>query len=372
MSAALYLGLMSGTSMDGVDAALCEFDQGRLRRIVATHSKPYAAPLRSHLLQLQRTPSAGITLHDYAILDRQVAETFADAACELLDQHGVSCSSVSALGSHGQTVFHDPVGARSSLQLGDPNIIAVQTGITTIADFRRRDIALGGQGAPLVPAFHHACFADAHEARCVINIGGIANVTILPDNTPQHVTGFDTGPGNGLMDEWAALRLGQAYDAQGAWAQSGQINAELLDALLADDYFQQAPPKSTGRDKFNLDWARSRFPQLDTLVASDVQRTFCTLTAMTIAASLRTHAVGTRRVLLCGGGVHNQFLVSLLHSELHPAAVELTDQYGLNAQWVEAAAFAWLAMRTLSKLPGNLPAVTGASSEAILGGIYPA
>lgn len=371
MAEELYLGLMSGTSMDGVDAVLCTFNGNQLGQIIATHGKSYPASLRTRLLQLQRTPS-GIALHDYAALDRQVAEIFAATACELLEQHGIPRDNVLALGSHGQTVFHDPVDARSSLQLGDPNLIAAQTGITTVADFRRRDIASGGQGAPLVPAFHHACFADAHEARCVINIGGIANVTILPDDNPQHVTGFDTGPGNGLMDEWATLRLGQAYDAQGAWAQSGQVHADLLRTLLADEYFLQPPPKSTGRDKFNLDWARARFPQLDTLEAPDVQRTFCALTVASIASALRGHANGTHRVLLCGGGVHNRLLLSLLHSDLHPATVELTDQHGLNAQWVEAAAFAWLAMRTLSKLPGNLPAVTGARQPTILGGIYQA
>jgi anhydro-N-acetylmuramic acid kinase len=369
MATALYLGLMSGTSMDGVDAALCAFNGSRLDRIVATHGTSYPASLRARLLQLQRDPT-GVALHDYASLDHQVAEIFAATASELLEQHDIARGDVLALGSHGQTIFHDPAGARSSLQLGDPNLIAARTGITTVADFRRRDIASGGQGAPLVPAFHHACFADAHEARCVINIGGIANITVLPDDNPQHVTGFDTGPGNGLMDEWAMHRLGRAYDAQGAWAQSGRVHDDLLQALLADEYFTRPPPKSTGRDKFNLDWAHARFPQLDTLDAADVQSTFCTLTAASITSALRTHANGTRRVLFCGGGVHNQLLLSLLRAGLRPAMVELTDQHGLNAQWVEAAAFAWLAMRTLAGLPGNLPAVTGAAQAAILGGIY--
>lgn len=364
---ALYIGLMSGTSMDGVDAALCEFEGAIFKRVNATHSLEYPPALRQQLLKLQRAETS-IALSEFAELDELTADVFAQVTNDLLIQTGLVPAQITALGSHGQTVFHDPLHARSSLQLGDPNRIAVRTGISTVADFRRKDIALGGHGAPLVPAFHQAMFGAAHESRCVLNLGGIANITLLPKDK-QTVRGFDTGPGNGLMDEWAQLHLNRAFDADGAFAAQGQLHDELLAALLADTYFQQAPPKSTGRDQFHLEWVRRCYPTLGALPPADVQRTLTELTARSVADAIKAHAPATQRLLVCGGGARNGCLMQRLR-ELTGLSVELTDAYGLPTQWVEAAAFAWLAMRRVNGLSGNLPAVTGASKETVLGGLF--
>jgi anhydro-N-acetylmuramic acid kinase len=268
-------------------------------------------------------------------------------------------------------VFHDTSAQPwATQQLGDPSRIAARSGIATVADFRRKDVALGGQGAPLVPAFHHALFASADEARCALNIGGIANVTLLPDADAARVRGFDTGPGNGLMDEWSERHLGRAYDADGAFAASGRCNGPLLQALLADPYFNRPPPKSTGRGYFQLAWVERRFPALASLAPADVQATLAELTTRSIAADILAHQPDTRRVLVCGGGGRNGYLMQSLRAALPACTVQPSDDYGLDAGWVEAAAFAWLAMRTLEGLPGNLPGVTGASRPAVLGGIF--
>lgn len=367
----LYLGLMSGTSMDGVDAAVLQFRGTRFRRIVSAHNTAYPAALRSRLLRLAGGTEQ-ITLREYCALDQAVAQSFAAAALGALKKKRIAPARIAAIGSHGQTVFHAPEGAvRGSLQLGDPNLIAALTGTTTVADFRRKDLALGGQGAPLVPAFHHAVFASAREPRCVINIGGIANITVLPPGAEaDRVFGFDTGPGNGLMDEWISARRSRPYDAGGRWAASGDVERRLLHTLLAEPWFRRRPPKSTGRDRFNLGWARSRYPALDRLPAESVQRTFAELTARSISDAILKHAPGTRRALVCGGGVRNRLLMKRLYELLAPCTVEPTSGYGLDPRWVEAAAFAWLAMRTLNGLPGNVPTVTGAKRAAVLGGIY--
>jgi anhydro-N-acetylmuramic acid kinase len=365
----LYLGLMSGTSMDGVDAVLGEFDDGRFVRVVATRARRYPAALRAALLKLQREKPA-LTLDSLARLDNGVARTFAAAAAALLRHSGHAAADVRALGSHGQTVFHDPRGAHATVQLGNPALIATATGITTVADFRRADVALGGQGAPLAPAFHHALFADAGEPRCVVNIGGIANVTVLPDADAARVRGFDTGPGNGLLDEWTLAKRKQPFDRRGAWAATGTVDPQLLRALLAEPWLRRRPPKSTGRDQFNLAWAQRRFRTLAWLPPADVQRTFAELTACSIADAIARHAPGTRRVLVCGGGVRNAVLMQRLGQRLAPAAVESTAARGLEPQHVEGAAWAWLALRTVNGLPGSLPAVTGAKRAAVLGGIY--
>lgn len=365
----LYLGLMSGTSMDGVDSALCELRNRRFLRVVGSQSQSYPTALREELLNLQRTQPA-ITLETFARLDHAVAETFAEAATTLLREVGLTAKEVRAVGSHGQTVFHDPTGVRSSIQLGDPSLIASLTGITTVADFRRADIARGGQGAPLVPAFHHSVFASDWEARAVVNIGGIANLTALPGADARSVRGFDTGPGNGLMDEWVQGQQRQPMDREGRWAASGTLHDGLLQALLADPYFSQQPPKSTGRERFNLEWVRSRYPQLGELSAADVQRTLCELTAATIATAVQKHAGSTGSLYVCGGGAANTFLMRRLKDLLPKVSVSDTGKLGLAANLVEPAAFAWLAMRTLQESPGNLPAVTGASRDAVLGGIY--
>jgi anhydro-N-acetylmuramic acid kinase len=367
----LYLGLMSGTSMDGVDTALCELRNRRFLRVVGSQSQSYPAALRDELLKLQREQPA-ITLATFARLDHTVARVFADATLGLLREVGLTAAEVRGLGSHGQTVYHDPTHVRSSLQLGDPSLIAALTGITTVADFRRADIARGGQGAPLVPAFHHSVFASDWEARAVVNIGGIANLTALPGADARSVRGFDTGPGNGLMDEWIQGHQHQPLDREGRWAAGGHLHEPLLRALLADPYFAKAPPKSTGRDYFNLDWLRARWPKVDDLSAADVQRTLCELTAVTIANAVQTHAATTGSLYVCGGGAQNTFLMKRLKELLPKVGVSDTGRLGLAPGLVEPAAFAWLAMRTLQEQPGNLPAVTGASGDAVLGGIYKA
>lgn len=358
---------MSGTSMNGIDAVAVEIADGEFKRVHSHVTRAYPLELRDALMRLA-LESPAITLAQLADLDAAVADCFAQATHQLLNAAELKAEDIRALGSHGQTVFHRPNGhASSSLQLGDPNRIAAGTGITTVADFRRRDLAEGGQGAPLAPAFHHALFADATEARCVVNIGGIANVTLLPDCSREHVLGYDTGPGNGLMDEWSQQHLHKTYDAAGHWAESGHIHTDLYQALYADTYFSAATPKSSGRDYFNLNWAQTRFPALPQLEPADVQRTFCELTAATVATAAQ--AGRSRRLLVCGGGSENDFLMQRLRA-CFGGRVEPTDAHGLDAMHVEAAAFAWLAMRTLSGLSGNLPSVTGARREAVLGGVY--
>lgn len=366
---ALFIGLMSGTSMDGVDAALCRFDNQRFTGITARHTAAYPADLRTRLLRLQREAPA-LSLREYCELDNAVARVFANTTLGLLGNAKTAPANISAVGSHGQTVFHDPVDVASSIQLGNPSLIAASTGITVVADFRRADVAHGGQGAPLVPAFHHALFADRHEARCILNLGGIANITILPNGDAQQVRGLDTGPGNGLMDEWVERHLHLPFDRHGAWARSGTLHADLLEALMKDDYFQRQPPKSTGRSDFNLAWVARRYPGLWELPPADVQRSFCELTAVSVAHAIQRWAPAAHRLLLCGGGARNEFLCERLKQLLPGMRLDQTDQHGLGAADVESAAFAWLAMRTINGLPGNLPAATGASRPAILGGIY--
>lgn len=364
MATALYLGLMSGTSMDGVDAALCEFVDGRFSSVIDTRKAHYPDGVRKQLLRLQ-SGAGGLSLREFASLDQSVASVFAEAAQPLCGGQRVS-----AIGSHGQTVFHDGGGIRNSIQIGNPSLISAKTGVPVIADFRRADMALGGQGAPLVPAFHLAAFGEPGEARCVVNIGGIANITLLPEGDHEPVLGWDTGPGNGLMDEWMELRQGRSYDADGAWAATGTVNEDMLYLLQGDAYFKKTPPKSTGRDYFNLAWMRSRFTLSDQIAAADVQRTLGELTARTISEAIVQNAPATQRVLVCGGGTRNRPLMASLSEQLPGMAVVKTDDHGLPAEWVEAAAFAWLAMRRHAYLPGNLPAVTGASRPAVLGAIY--
>ena len=366
----LAIGLMSGTSMDAIDAALCRFVDGRWHSLLATHTHPYPDELRARLLRIQADPEAPLSLHGWVALDEAVARCFADAALGLLRRSAVDAEQVRVVGAHGQTVFHDPRGIGSSLQIGSPARIAVRTQIATVADFRRVDIALGGEGAPLVPAFHHALLARADEVRAVLNLGGIANLTTLPGLDVSTVSGFDTGPANALMDEWHALHRQQAYDNEGAWAGTGSVHADLLHALILDPYFDAAPPKSTGRDRFNLRWARQRYPALDALPAADVQRTFCELTALTIGSALRRHAPQTQRLLVCGGGIHNATLMEALAAAISPVSVDSTDAHGIDARWMEAAAFAWLAVQRLLERPGNLPSVTGAQRAAVLGALY--
>jgi anhydro-N-acetylmuramic acid kinase len=366
----LALGLMSGTSMNGIDAVLAEFQDGRFAALRGTHTLEYPAALRARLLQVARSDAA-LSLRELATLDVQVAEHFAAAAQGLLAAARVGPEQVAAIGSHGQTVFHDTSALPwATQQLGDPSLIAARCGITTVADFRRKDVALGGQGAPLVPAFHHALFASDSEPRCALNLGGIGNLTLLPDADPAKVRGFDTGPANGLLDEWSERHLGRSHDEGGAWAAGGRGDETLLAALLADPYFALPAPKSTGRGYFHLAWVEQRYPAVNRLAPADVQATLAELTVRSIAADLQRYAPGTRRMLVCGGGARNAYLMRRLGEQLPDCAVQPSDAYGLAAGWIEATAFAWLALRTLAGQPGNLPGVTGASRLAVLGGIY--
>jgi anhydro-N-acetylmuramic acid kinase len=362
------IGLISGTSQDGIDAVLAEFEHGSWRRILATHSGAYPPAIRSRLLGLgyEHTP---VTLAEYAELDRAVADAFADSALALLKTAGVDAASVRALGSHGQTVFHD-AALGNSLQIGDPSRIAARTGIVTVADFRRADVALGGHGAPLLPVFHHALFADDERPRAVLNLGGIANLTLLPSAEAAAVRGFDCGPASCLMDEWAEAHLGTRYDADGAFAASGKVQVPLLNALLADPYFAQPAPKSTGRGYFRLGWVQARWPTLDQLPAADVQRTLCELTARSVLEALHAAMPDVRELLVCGGGVRNGFLMQRLRALAPQLQIESTEARGLHPDWVEASAFAWLALQRLDGCAGNLPGVTGASRAAVLGGVF--
>ncbi|MGB0221594.1 anhydro-N-acetylmuramic acid kinase [Sinimarinibacterium flocculans] len=362
----LCIGLMSGTSMDGVDAVLCEVDTTRTQVRLSARST-YASDLRSRLLALQTAPDQPVSLRELAALDRAVAEAFAAAAGDLMRSAGDLAREVRVIGAHGQTVFHDPLGARNSLQLGDPAMIAVRCGVPVAADFRRADMALGGQGAPLVPAFHRARFGA--EAPCaILNLGGIANLTLIAGD--GHTHGFDTGPGNGLMDAWIERHLGQPFDRDGAWARTGHVNEALLQACLTDPYLAAPPPKSTGRDYFGLPWLMARHPRVDELEPADVQRTLCELTVLSVASSLQRQAPQTERLFACGGGRHNRLLMECLQQVLPSVQVDTTDALGLDGDLVEAAAFAWLGWRRIEALPGNLPAVTGATRETVLGGLY--
>jgi len=363
----LFLGLISGTSMDGVDAALVRRRRGTVE-LVAANTTRYPPDLARTLV----TASSGRgSCEELGALDVALGDCFAAAANALLAGAGVAADAVTAVGSHGQTLYHAPDAAYPfSLQIGDPNIIAARTGITTVADFRRRDLALGGQGAPLVPAFHHALFYSDSENRCVVNIGGIANITLLAKDGTR-VTGFDTGPGNALLDQWAAAHLGKPFDEEGRWARTGHVLEMLLQQLANDPFFRRPPPKSTGREYFSPGWLRRQLEALTTPPSpADVQRTLCELTAQTIASAIDRFGPGDERVLLCGGGARNPVLAEAIAQALAPRPVTRTDDYGLQADWVEGCAFAWLAMRTINGQPGNLPAVTGAREAAVLGGVY--
>lgn len=362
-----YIGLMSGTSADGVDAVVAVFENGRYSGLQGAFHLDYPPALRDSLIALGRAANATLSLREYARLDVAVGEVFAEAALGVLRSAGLAAADIVAIGSHGQTVFHDPRGAHSSLQIGDPNRIAARTGCLVVADFRRADIALGGEGAPLVPAFHHAVFA-ASEPRTVVNVGGIANVTWLPGTDSSAVRGFDCGPGNGLMDEWILRVQGRPYDEDGRLAASGCVNDKLLQAWLSDAYFDAPPPKSTGRAQFNLDWARRLSGDaLERLSAADVQASLCELTARSIVDAL---APGSRRALVCGGGARNLYLMDRLQTLAPTVRFESTAAHGLPPEWVEAAAFAWLARRRLNNEAGNLPAVTGAQCATPLGAVF--
>ncbi len=365
--ASVFIGLMSGTSADAVDAVLARFDPRPT--IIAQHELALPDRLRQRVLALARQDAA-VALRELGELDGLLADTFAMACKHLLAAAGVTPSHVRAIGSHGQTVAHHPAAQPPfTMQLGNPARIAEATGIDVVADFRAADMAAGGQGAPLVPAFHAALFAAPDETRVILNLGGIANITILRRDAP--VTGFDTGPANGLMDAWIDHRLGQPCDRDGQWAASGTVNGELLARCLDDPFFRQAPPKSTGREHFNLDWLQTRLPAA-TIADVDIQASLLALTVSSVVEAIHVHAPDARRVIACGGGVHNSLLMAALQGALQPMALETTARHGVDPDSLEALAFAWLARQHLLGLPGNLPYVTGARGPRVLGSISPA
>lgn len=367
-ASALYIGLISGTSADGIDAALVRFEHGK-PQLVGALTHPWPASLRERILTVAQG-EAQLDLDAYGRLDVAIGEQFASAIDALLKATNTRATQVRAVGSHGQTLRHRPHGEHPfTLQAGDPSVIAERTGIDVVADFRRADVAAGGQGAPLLPAVHAMLLALPGHTRVVLNLGGIANITVLrPDG---HVLGFDTGPANGLMDAWCLRHTGEAFDRDGAFARQGRMDPTLLDALLADTYFAAPPPKSTGREHFHLAWldAHARVHEIS---AADVQATLLEFSAWSIADAIRTHARETKDVLACGGGVHNGVLMQRLATLLEPASLVSTAQFGVDPDFLEATAFAWLARQRLLGLPGNLPAVTGARGPRVLGAVYPA
>ncbi|MCF6237185.1 MAG: anhydro-N-acetylmuramic acid kinase [Gammaproteobacteria bacterium] len=360
----LFIGLMSGTSMDGIDAVLVDFSNATPTLISHTNTE-FSPQLRERLLALCSHGEVG----EMAELDVELGLLFSIAAKKVIDLAKISTKDIRAIGSHGQTVRHHPENKTPyTLQIADPNIIAEKTGLLTVADFRRHDIAAGGQGAPLVPAFHNAVFRSYKENRAIINIGGMANVTILPSKADQNVTGFDTGPGNVLMDSWIYQRKGKLIDKDGQWAASGQIHKKLLSAMISDPYFKCLPPKSTGREYFNIQWLEHHLgAQPDTIPEENIQATLCELTTISIAEALTSFAPD--RVLLCGGGIHNKTLYSRLRHHIK-CTVQSSETLNISPDWMEAIAFAWLARQRLDEKPGNIPAVTGARHPAVLGGVY--
>ena len=368
----IYIGLISGTSMDAVDAVLvshADFPP----RIISSRAHPIPKRLsdRLHAIATEGLP-AGPEVWQ---LDVKLGRLFAEAVAQLLLQAEVPASDVVAVGSHGQTVYHGPNDDPPvTVQLGDPNVIAERTGITTVADFRRRDMAAGGQGAPLVPAFHLAVLQKSGAPRAVVNIGGISNVTVLPGEPEAEVLGFDTGPGNTLMDMWCRQHHGMEMDEGGSWAAGGMLLTGLLDLLMKDPYFAAAPPKSTGREYFNPQWLDSVLEKSPAATADprDVQRTLLELSARTIVQAISAHAGDTREILVCGGGAYNTALMEALADNSGGVRVDTTAGAGFDPKWIEAVAFSWFARQTLEGNPSNLPSVTGARHAAILGGIYKA
>lgn len=365
-ASALYLGLISGTSVDSVDVVLASFRRG-VPQLHATHSHPWPAPLRTRVLALAQTEAA-FDIDAFGRLDVEIGQLFAEAALTLLQNSGLGAAGVRALGSHGQTVRHRPDGRFPfTMQLGDPSVIAERCGMDVVADFRRADMAAGGQGAPLLPALHAMLLGRSGHARVVLNLGGIANITVL--QADGKVLGFDTGPANGLLDAWCMRHTGEPFDRDGSFASSGQVLPELLDTLLSDPYFAMPPPKSTGREYFHLGWLTAR-ADISAHTPSDIQATLLELTARSVAAAITRHAPEADEVLACGGGVHNSMLMARLGELLAPRAVLSTSRYGVDPDFVEAIAFAWLARQRLLGLAGNLPAVTGAVGPRVLGAIY--
>ncbi|MFI0488909.1 MAG: anhydro-N-acetylmuramic acid kinase [Yersinia sp. (in: enterobacteria)] len=366
MKSGRFIGVMSGTSLDGVDVVLAAIDE-RMVAQQATYCHPIPLQLKKDILAMCQGQST--TLSSVGKIDAQLGILFTEAIMALLAQEGLMTEDVTAIGCHGQTVWHEPLGEPAfTMQLGDNNRIAAMTNITTVGDFRRRDIACGGQGAPLVPAFHHVLLAHATEKRMILNIGGIANLSLLLPGLP--ICGFDTGPGNMLMDAWIWRNRSLPYDKDAHWALTGKIHQPLLELMFSDPYFAKPSPKSTGREYFNAGWLDKQLAKVPGLAAEDVQATLAELTAVSIVEQVLL-AGGCERLLVCGGGARNLLVMARMSALLPGTEVSVTDDFGVSGDDMEALAFAWLAFRTLSGKSGNLPSVTGANCETILGAIYP-
>ncbi len=371
----LYIGLMSGTSLDGLDGVLVDLSQITQARLqVLSHAhRPFEASFAAELLALN-TPGAN-ELHRAALAANSLARFSADIVQTLLKTSGRTAADIRAIGAHGQTVRHCPGefdGTGYTLQLNNPALLAELTGIDVVADLRSRDLAAGGQGAPLVPAFHRAVFGRPGSSVAVLNIGGMSNLTILHGD--GRTTGFDCGPGNALMDFWAGRHLNQAFDADGQWAASGKVDQTLLARLQSEPFFAASPPKSTGRDLFNPSWLAKHLAALEAATAlepRDVQSTLTELTAWVCARDLRQHGAQAGQLLVCGGGARNSDLMRRLAARLPGVSVAASDSAGLPANQVEAVAFAWLARACVLREPANLPSVTGARGPRLLGAIYP-
>ena len=363
-----YIGLMSGTSADGIDAVLMEFEPAP--RVLATHYSTYPDSVKERTRRIMLGQHAGDPLDEAGTLDSELGELFGAAVLALLEESGTAAKDVRAVGSHGQTIRHRPRQAHPfTTQIADPNIIAARTGIAVVADFRRRDVALGGQGAPLLPAFHQVAFGSDREDRLVLNTGGIANITLLP--AKGEVRGFDTGPANVLMDLVSRDELKKPFDEAGKVAASGSVDAALLASMLQEPYFDLPAPKSTGPELFNRPWLDKHLKGRK-LATKDLLATLAELTARSVAEAALRYSAGVKHVYVCGGGANNRHLLARLEAQLPGAKVDSTAAIGIDPAWVEAAGFAWLAYRTVNHQPGNLPAVTGAGRYAVLGAIYPA
>ncbi|CDG17564.1 anhydro-N-acetylmuramic acid kinase [Xenorhabdus doucetiae] len=366
MNSGRYIGVMSGTSMDGVDVILAEISDKAVTQQVS-YSHPFPQELKQRLLSIcqgQQTTLSMVGRFDY-----ELGTLFAEAVQGLLNKAGITANDITAIGCHGQTVWHEPDGEKPfTMQIGDNNRVAALTNITTVGDFRRRDMAYGGQGAPLVPAFHMAVLGHPTERRVILNIGGIANISALLPNSA--VKGYDTGPGNMLMDAWTWRHKQLPYDKDALWASEGTVNEPLLQKMLSDPYFARTAPKSTGREYFNMAWLEQQLVDFPDITPVDVQATLAELTAVSIAQQVMLNG-RCDRLLVCGGGARNPLVMNRLSVLLPGTEVATTDKYGLSGDDMEALAFAWLAFRTMSGQSGNLPSVTGADRETILGAIYP-
>jgi anhydro-N-acetylmuramic acid kinase len=362
----LYIGLMSGTSLDGADGVVVDFSDAKLR-VLASATEAFSNDFRAELLALN-TPSDN-ELHRASLAANQLAEIYAKVVDSLLRDACLAAKDIQAIGAHGQTVRHQPALGYTT-QLNSPAVLAECTGIDVVSDFRSRDVAAGGQGAPLVPAFHHSVFGQAGITNLVLNIGGISNLSVLP--ATSEVLGFDCGPGNALMDAWCQQHTGQRFDDGGQWAATGQLIPALLASLLDEPYFSMPPPKSTGRDLFSMTWLAGKLTPFADQRPENVQNTLAEFTARACITGASSYLKHSKQLIVCGGGTFNSYLMQLLQAGLPSIKVVSSDAYGLPPLQVEAAAFAWLARQTTRRLPGNLPSVTGAAGLRVLGAIYPA